>query len=133
MSFTIRSKIRQRKRTRMQVHAGFGAVSRGGTSLGGRFADLAGRSVFLTTASQLTTAVAPVELDGIARRIVIVPPDVEADHFEAVIAAAETDAVVDKRMQHRNKAIVALANKIARIAWVLLRRPQTLYERIAPA
>jgi transposase len=39
---------------------------------------------------------------------------------------------LDGRM-HRNKAIVALANKIARIAWVLLRRPQTLYERIAPA
>ena len=33
----------------------------------------------------------------------------------------------------RNKAIVALANKIARIASVLLRRPLTLYERIAPA
>jgi len=32
---------------------------------------------------------------------------------------------LDKRM-HWNKAIVALANKIARIAWVLLRRPQTL-------
>lgn len=39
---------------------------------------------------------------------------------------------LDSRM-HRNKAIVALANKIARIAWVLLRRPHTLYERIAPA
>lgn len=39
---------------------------------------------------------------------------------------------LDGRM-HRNKAIVALANKIARIAWVLLRRPHTLYERIAPA
>jgi transposase len=39
---------------------------------------------------------------------------------------------LDRRM-HRNKAIVALANKIARIAWTLLRRPQTLYERIAPA
>jgi transposase len=39
---------------------------------------------------------------------------------------------LDGRM-HRNKAIVALANKIARIAWVLLRRPHTLYERVAPA
>ena len=39
---------------------------------------------------------------------------------------------LDGRM-HRNKAIVALANKIARIAWALLRRPHTLYERVAPA
>ena len=39
---------------------------------------------------------------------------------------------LDGRM-HRNKAIVALANKIARIAWALLRRPHALYERIAPA
>ena len=39
---------------------------------------------------------------------------------------------LDGRM-HRNKAIVALANKIARIAWGLLRRPHTLYERVAPA
>jgi len=39
---------------------------------------------------------------------------------------------LDGRM-HQNKAIVALANKIARIAWALLRRPHTLYERIAPA
>ena len=65
-----------------------------GTSLGGRLADLAGRSVLLATASQLTTALALVELDGIARRIIIVPPDLEADHFEAVIAVAEADAVV---------------------------------------
>ena len=39
---------------------------------------------------------------------------------------------LDERM-HRNKAIVALANKIARIAWALLRRPNNLYQRIAPA
>jgi acyl-coenzyme A synthetase/AMP-(fatty) acid ligase len=65
-----------------------------GTSLGGRLADLAGRSVLLATASQLTTALALVELDGVARRIVILPPDAEADHFAAIIAVAEVDAVV---------------------------------------
>ena len=65
-----------------------------GTSLGGRLADLAGRSVLLATASQLTTALALVELDGVARRIAILPPDADADHFEAVIAVAEADAVV---------------------------------------
>ena len=44
--------------------------------------------------SQLTTALALVELDGVARRIVILPPDAEADHFAAIIAVAEADAVV---------------------------------------
>jgi transposase len=34
---------------------------------------------------------------------------------------------------HANKVVVALANKIARIAWVVLNRPGTLYERIDPA
>lgn len=34
---------------------------------------------------------------------------------------------------HVNKAIVALAAKIARIAWVILTRPGTLYERRDPA
>jgi len=33
---------------------------------------------------------------------------------------------------HRNKVTVALANKIARIAWTLIRRPETLYRRAAP-
>ena len=75
------------------VRACFTDLDRG-TSLGGRLADLAGRSVLLATASQLTTALALIELDGIARRIVILPPDVEADHVGAVIAAAEIDAVV---------------------------------------
>ena len=36
------------------------------TSLAGRLADLAGRSVLVTTASELTTALALIELDGVA-------------------------------------------------------------------
>jgi len=65
-----------------------------GTCLGGALGDLAGRSVLLAAESQLTTALALVELDGVARRITIVPPDLEADHLGAVIAGSETDASV---------------------------------------
>jgi acyl-CoA synthetase (AMP-forming)/AMP-acid ligase II len=65
------------------------------TSFGGRFADVAGRSVLVATASQLTTALALIELDAVARRLVILPPDAEAEHLRAVIAAADIDAVVD--------------------------------------
>ncbi len=67
---------------------------RHGTSLGGRLAELSGRSVVLATASQLTTALALIDLDGRARRIVILPPDVDTADLGAVTAAAEIDAVV---------------------------------------
>src|SRR5580700_9858381 len=65
-----------------------------GTSLGGRLAELAGRSVLLATANQLTSALALIELDGVARRIVILPPDAAAEHLGAVIAIAGVDAAV---------------------------------------
>lgn len=38
---------------------------------------------------------------------------------------------LDGRMHH-NKIVVALANKIARIAWVILTKPGTLYQRRLP-
>lgn len=65
-----------------------------GTSLGGGLADLAGRSVLIAASSQLTSALALVELDGVARRITILPPDVDRAHLGALIADAEVDAVV---------------------------------------
>jgi acyl-coenzyme A synthetase/AMP-(fatty) acid ligase len=68
-----------------------------GTALGGRIDDLAGRSVLLATANQLTTALALIELDGVARRLAILPPDVAAEHVGALAAAAEVDAVVTDR------------------------------------
>ena len=65
-----------------------------GTSFGGRLAELAGRSVVVATSSQLTSALALIELDGVARRLTILPPDTAADHLGALIACAEADAVV---------------------------------------
>jgi acyl-coenzyme A synthetase/AMP-(fatty) acid ligase len=65
-----------------------------GTGFGGRLAELAGRSVIVATSSQLTTALALIELDGVARRLTILPPDTAADHLDALFACAEADAVV---------------------------------------
>lgn len=65
-----------------------------GTSLAGRLADLCGRSVLVATVDQLTTALTLIELDGRARRITVLPPDIAADHLAAVIGRAEVDAVV---------------------------------------
>jgi acyl-coenzyme A synthetase/AMP-(fatty) acid ligase len=55
---------------------------------------LAGRSVLVATGSQLTAALALIELEGIARRLVVLPPDVGADDLDAVIATAGIDAAV---------------------------------------
>ncbi len=65
-----------------------------GTSLGGRLGELAGKSVLVATSSQLTTALALIELDGEARRLTVLPPDTAEDHLGALIAEAEADAVV---------------------------------------
>jgi acyl-coenzyme A synthetase/AMP-(fatty) acid ligase len=65
-----------------------------GTTLNGRLAELAGRSVLIATTSQLTSGLALIELDGLARRITILPPDVDPAHLGALIANAGVDAAV---------------------------------------
>ena len=64
-----------------------------GTSFDGRPRELAGRSVLLATESQLTGTLALIELEGVARRIVILPPDADPAHLPAIIATAGIDAV----------------------------------------
>ena len=65
-----------------------------GSSLGGRLDELRGRSVLLATQAQLPAAFALIELDGVARSIVLCPPDVASVHLPAVMEAAGVDAVV---------------------------------------
>lgn len=55
---------------------------------------LAGRSVLIRTARQLPTVLALLELDGVARRVVLAPPDATPAHLHAVIAEAGIDALV---------------------------------------
>ena len=64
------------------------------TSLGRRLAELRGRSVMIATVRQLPTVLALVELDGVARRVVLCTPDLAAEHIPAILAGAEIDAVV---------------------------------------
>jgi acyl-CoA synthetase (AMP-forming)/AMP-acid ligase II len=65
-----------------------------GTCLGGRLEELANRSVAIATSSQLTAALALIELDGVARRLTVLPPDTAPDHLSVLFACAEVDAVV---------------------------------------
>jgi acyl-coenzyme A synthetase/AMP-(fatty) acid ligase len=68
-----------------------------GSALYNRGEELSGRSVLLATKDQLTTAAALIELDGIARRLVLCPPDVSLEHFPYIIETAEIDAIVSDR------------------------------------
>src|SRR5262249_16751359 len=65
-----------------------------GTSLGGRLPELAGRSVLVATGDQLTAALTLIELDGVARRLVLCPPDLAPEPLPSGIADAEIDAIV---------------------------------------
>ncbi|HLN09421.1 MAG TPA: fatty acid--CoA ligase family protein, partial [Xanthobacteraceae bacterium] len=78
---------------------------RGATSLGGRLPELAGRSVLIATHDQLATAVALIELDGVARRVTLCPPDLALSHLPAVAADAGIDAIVSDRPDLLNGAL----------------------------
>jgi len=68
------------------------------TSLSGRLEELRDRGVVLLAKDQLTTALALIELDGVARRMVLCPPDLPTEHLPAVVRDAEADAcVVDEQ------------------------------------
>jgi acyl-coenzyme A synthetase/AMP-(fatty) acid ligase len=64
------------------------------TVLGGRLRELSGGSVLLKLSDQLKSGLAMIELDGVARRMLLCPPDLNPTHLDALIADAEIDAVV---------------------------------------
>jgi acyl-coenzyme A synthetase/AMP-(fatty) acid ligase len=68
----------------------------GGSILDGRLESLRGRTVVLAMRGQLATAVALVELDGVARRLVLCTPDLTPEQLAGVSAAAEADAALDQ-------------------------------------
>jgi acyl-coenzyme A synthetase/AMP-(fatty) acid ligase len=64
------------------------------SALHGRLETYRGRSVVLATHDQLPSAIALLELDGIARRVVLCTPDLSAEALAAVAAQAEADVVL---------------------------------------
>jgi acyl-coenzyme A synthetase/AMP-(fatty) acid ligase len=65
-----------------------------GSCLGNRASELRGRSVLLLTRDQLPSALALLELDGVARRLVVCASDVAPEHLPVIMATADVDAVV---------------------------------------
>jgi acyl-coenzyme A synthetase/AMP-(fatty) acid ligase len=55
---------------------------------------LSGHSVLISMSGQLLSGLAMIELDGIARRMLLCPPDLNPDYLTALIEDAEIDAVV---------------------------------------
>jgi acyl-coenzyme A synthetase/AMP-(fatty) acid ligase len=101
-----------------------------GSSLGAPLDELRGTSVLIAVRDQLPAALALIELDGVARRIVLCPPDLAAEHLPAVIATAEVDVVVGDRGAVRTGRFVSCSPNVApahrirraseRTEWVLL-------------
>jgi acyl-coenzyme A synthetase/AMP-(fatty) acid ligase len=65
-----------------------------GSTLGTALESLRGRSVLIATHEQLPSALALVELDGVARRMVLCTPDLSAEQLAAVAATAQADAII---------------------------------------
>jgi acyl-coenzyme A synthetase/AMP-(fatty) acid ligase len=65
-----------------------------GSFLGGRLPELAGRSVLIRTHDQLETALALIELDGVARRLIICPPDLSRNDLPSVVEDGGVDMIV---------------------------------------
>jgi acyl-coenzyme A synthetase/AMP-(fatty) acid ligase len=59
--------------------------------LGGNLEALRGRSVIVAIRDQLTAATALLELDGIARRMVVCTPDLSPEHLPHVVRSAQAD------------------------------------------
>src|SRR5437867_2173052 len=56
--------------------------------------NLRGRSVLIASADPFLTALTLIELDGLARRMILYPPDLALEHLPYVMRYAEVDAVV---------------------------------------
>lgn len=61
---------------------------------GEQLTELAGRSVLIATREQLPTALALIELDGIARRFVLCTPDLTGEQLAGIARVADADAII---------------------------------------
>ena len=68
-----------------------------GSALGARPEMLRGRAALVWTSDQLAAALALVEIDGIARRLVLCPPDLDPAQLPYVIATTGVDLIVTDR------------------------------------
>jgi acyl-coenzyme A synthetase/AMP-(fatty) acid ligase len=103
-----------------------------GSTLGANLESLRGLSVVLATRGQLATAAALVELDGVARRLVLCTPDLTPEQLELVIVAADADAVVvdDSSAPVSNSSIARFGITVQPAAMKIQRRSSEVTEWI---
>lgn len=65
-----------------------------GCLLGRRLDDLRGKTVLVAVGSQLAAAALMLELDGVACRMLLLPPGLDPRHLPAIVAEAGVQAVV---------------------------------------
>ncbi len=65
-----------------------------GSLFGSALESLRGRSVLIATHDQLATALALIELDGVARRMVLCTPDLSEEQLAGVAATAGAESVI---------------------------------------
>src|ERR1700691_5830510 len=80
----------------------------GETCLADRLGELSGRSVLLVVADQLTSGIVMTELDGVARRMLLCPPDLNAGYLQALMEGAGIDAVVTDQPARWGEAATSL-------------------------
>jgi len=65
-----------------------------GSAIASGVENLRGRSVLIASADPFLTALALIELDGLAQRITLYPPDLALEHLPYVMRYAQVDAIV---------------------------------------
>src|ERR1700721_1986406 len=67
------------------------------TCLADRIGELSGRSVLMAVSDQLISGLVMTEIDGVGRRMLLCPPDLNADHLQSLMQAAATDPAAPAR------------------------------------
>jgi acyl-CoA synthetase (AMP-forming)/AMP-acid ligase II len=78
------------------------------TCLVDRLRELSGRSVLMAVSDQLISGLVMTEIDGVARRMLLCPPDLNADHLQSLMDDADIDAVVTDHPERWRDSYVKL-------------------------
>jgi acyl-coenzyme A synthetase/AMP-(fatty) acid ligase len=94
---TLRQVLAGAARTKRMLWGAQSAIALADLAESAFIEDVSGRSIVLATHAQPAAAKALVALDGVARRIIICPPDLPLAHLATIAAEAEADAIVTDR------------------------------------